>query len=168
MRGHRLDTSVNTAPESPVWSQTTSEGFRRSEVSTVIDHGEECWERATHDVLRWAIKTRSGFQVSDSSKVSPGTQLTVTARVAGITVIEPITVVRVVEEPDRVGFSYRTRPGHPVTGEEAFIVHRTDTDVILTVRSLTAPSDTQPWRALYPFLRIVQVVAHNRYLRALR
>jgi len=67
-----------------------------------------------------------------------------------------------------VGFSYRTRPGHPVSGEEAFIVHRDGGNVFFTVRSLTAPATEQPWRALYPLLRVAQIVARRRYLRTLR
>jgi uncharacterized protein (UPF0548 family) len=81
------------------------------------------------------VKTRSGFSVDDSRAVSSGTELTITARVAGVRVREPAQVAAVVQTANRVGFSYRTRPGHPVTGEEAFIVHREDNDVFLTIRS---------------------------------
>ena len=116
----------------------------------------------------WKVKTRSGFTVDDTRPVSSGDQLTITARVVGVTVREPVQVATVVGTTERVGFSYRTRPGHPVTGEEAFIVHREDDDVFLTIRSLTAPAAEQPWRGLYPLLRIAQVVARRRYLRALR
>jgi uncharacterized protein (UPF0548 family) len=137
-------------------------------VTARIGQGDADWERAARDVLRWAVKTRSGFTVDDSQPVTPGSELTITARIAGITVREPVRVVRVVEQDDRVGFSYRTLPGHPVSGEEAFIVHREGDEVLLTIRSLTAPSDRQPWRALHPLLRIAQIVARRRYLRALR
>ena len=76
----------------------------------------------------------------------------------------------VVEDSDRVGFAYRTLPGHPVDGEEAFVVHRdtVDGDITLTVRSLTRAAPQQPWRAIHPLLRIAQRVARRRYLRALR
>jgi uncharacterized protein (UPF0548 family) len=59
-------------------------------------------------------------------------------------------------------------PGHPVSGEEAFIVHRRGDEVHLTVRSLTRPASPQPWRALYPLLLIAQRIARRRYLRSLR
>ena len=85
-----------------------------------------------------------------------------------VTVREPVEVVEVVESATRVGFSYRTLPGHPVSGEEAFIVHRNGDDVVLTIRSLTRPAPEQPWRALFPLLRVAQLVARRRYLRALR
>ncbi|GHD46902.1 DUF1990 family protein [Mycetocola manganoxydans] len=78
-------------------------------------------------------------------------------------VLEPVEVVAVVEQPDRVGFAYRTMPGHPVSGEEAFIVSRHGEEVRLTVRSLTRAAPQQPWRILYPLLRIVQRITRGRY-----
>lgn len=41
----------------------------------------------------------------------------------GVTTIEPVEVTDVVIEADLDGFAYSTRPGHPVSGEEAFIVY---------------------------------------------
>ncbi|GAA1756780.1 DUF1990 family protein [Agromyces humatus] len=157
-----------TNPELPAWPADESSPFRRSEVSTRIGRGDEVFERAARDVLRWKVKTRSGFTVPVARPVSPGTELTITARVVGIPVHEPVQVVSVVATGSRVGFSYRTLPGHPVVGEEAFIVHREGEDVFLTIRSLTSPAPQQPWRALYLLLRLAQRVARRRYLRALR
>ncbi|MEL4317466.1 DUF1990 domain-containing protein [Leifsonia sp. YIM 134122] len=157
-----------TDPQLPEWPADESSPFRRFEVSTRIGGGDEVWERASHDVLRWKVKTRSGFAVTNSESVTPGAQLIITARAVGITVREPVQVVSVIATASRVGFAYRTLPGHPVTGEEAFIVHREGEDVYLTIRSLTRPAPRQPWRALYPLLRVAQRVARRRYLRALR
>lgn len=163
-----LGGEVGTVPDRHVWPSGTPERFRRSEVTGWIGRGDAAWQRASADVLTWAVKTRSGFSVADARKVEPDARLTVTARIAGLTIHEPVQVVDVVEDDDRVGFSYRTLPGHPVSGEEAFIVHREGEDIFLTVRSLTAPSEVQPWRVLHPVLRIAQLVARRRYLRALR
>lgn len=156
-----------TMPEAPVWGASDA-AFRRSEVSAVVGRGDDCWRRAADDVLRWRVKTRSGFWVEDQARVRPGQRLQIRARVLGVTVVEPVEVVAVVEEDDRVGFSYRTLPGHPVDGEEAFIVQRDEGgEVVLTVRSLTRAAAKQPWRALHPLLRVAQRVARRRYLRAL-
>ncbi len=133
----------------------------------MVGQGEAAWQRAAHDVLRWRVKTRSGFAVDRPGPVRAGDRLTITARMLGITVREPVEVVAVVDTDARVGFSYRTLPGHPVAGEEAFIVTRDRDNVTFTVRSLTRPAERQPWRALYPVLRIAQVIARRRYLRAL-
>lgn len=156
-----------TSPALDHWPPTDL-GHRRFEVSAVIGHGEAVWERASRDVLRWRVKTASGFAVDTTGPVVEGERATVTARVLGLTVVEPVEVVTVVQESNRVGFAYKTLPGHPVSGEEAFIVHRDSEEVHLTVRSLTRPAPQQPWHTAYPLLRIAQVIARRRYLRALR
>ena len=77
-------------------------------------------------------------------------------------------MVDVVETSTRVGFAYRTLPGHPVSGEEAFIVHQEGGAVLLTIRSLTRPAERAGWRLLYPVLLVAQRIARRRYRRALR
>ena len=156
-------------PEAPVWAPS-DRTFRRSELSAVVCRGDDAWRRAAGDVLRWRVKTRSGFLVDSHAPVRVGRRERIRVRVLGVTVVEPVEVVAVVEQDDRVGFAYRTLPGHPVEGEEAFVVHRdtADGDIVLTVRSLTRPASRQPWRILHPLLRVAQVVARRRYLRALR
>ncbi|MFC3299039.1 DUF1990 domain-containing protein [Arthrobacter agilis] len=158
---------MSTSPESSVWPITDA-GFRRSEVTAVIGRGDECWQRAATAVLCWAVKTRSGFRVKDARPVEQGAQLAVTVRFLGFTVVEPVEVVTVVRSDERAGFSYRTLPGHPVAGEEAFIVHRRGDEVRLTIRSLTRPAARQPWRALFPLLLVAQRLVRRRYVRALR
>lgn len=156
-----------TDPELETWPVSHTAGFRRSEVSSVIGRGDGVWQRASHDILRWKVKTRSGFIVEDPQPVTAGVRLTITARVIGLVVREPVEVVSVIVTTERIGFAYRTLPGHPVSGEEAFIVRRDGDEVVLTVRSLTRPAPQQPWRGLYPLLRIGQLIARRRYLRAL-
>jgi uncharacterized protein (UPF0548 family) len=156
-----------TNPELREWPPS-HHSHRRSEVSAIVGSGDAVWERAARDVLRWRVKTASGFTVDSTGPVSPGERVVVTARVSGVTIVEPVEVVFVVEEPGWVGFAYRTLPGHPVSGEEAFVVHRQGEEVRLTIRSLTRAAPQQPWRVLYPLLRIAQRIARRRYLRALR
>ena len=67
----------------------------------------------------------------------------------------------------RSGFTVDSS-GPVVPGEEAFVVHREGDDVRLTIRSLTRAAPQQPWRTLYPALRIAQRIVRRRYLRALR
>ncbi|WP_241975235.1 MULTISPECIES: DUF1990 family protein [unclassified Cryobacterium] len=132
-----------TSPELRDWPSSEG-GYRRSEVSAVVGRGDSVWERVARDVLRWRVKTASGFAVDSTSPVSQGDRVVVTARLLKVTVVEPVEVVAVVKEFDRVGFAYRTMPGHPVSGEEAFIVHRRGDEVRLIVRSLTRPAPQQP------------------------
>lgn len=142
-------------------------GFRRFEATVVVGRGDAVWERAAADLLRWKVKTRSGFRVSAAGPVRVGERLAITVGFWGVTVTEPVEVVHVVSGPSRVGFAYSTLPGHPVSGEEAFIVHRDGDQVLFTLRSLTRAASQQPWRALFPVLLVAQKVVRWRYFRAL-
>ncbi|WP_424463201.1 DUF1990 family protein [Pseudoclavibacter helvolus] len=157
-----------TQPHLEVWLRSPAR-FRRFEQTVTIGDGDAFWERAAADLLLWRVKSRSGFEVHPSrAPVAVGDRPTIVAGWGGVRILEPVEVVAVVESPDRVGFAYRTLPGHPVSGEEAFVVRRVDGRVEFTIRSLTRPAPSGPWRALYPALRVAQLVARCRYLRALR
>lgn len=132
-----------TSPESIDWRPGET-GHRRSDVSAVIGHGEAVWKRASSDVLSWRVKTASGFEIDAPGAVAEGARVRITARLLGMAIVEPVEVVTVIRTTDRVGFAYKTLPGHPVSGEEAFIVHRDGDEVRLIVRSLTRPAPQQP------------------------
>lgn len=172
VRNHHLVSALGVAPTTDPAAETWMPGdtfpFRRAESTTLIGYGDTVWERASVDVLRWEVKTRSGFRVPWAQEVTEGERLTIVAGLGPVRVHEPVEVMAVVREPHRVGFAYRALPGHPVRGEEAFIVHRTRDAVFLTLRSLTAPAPRGPWRLAYPALRLAQLVARRRYRRALR
>jgi uncharacterized protein (UPF0548 family) len=119
-------------------------------------------------VLAWAVKTRSGFVVGGgAAHVLPGHDYELTFRAGPVSVREPVRVVAVVDESNRAGFAYGTRPGHPVSGEEAFIVHRDSTGAVrFTLRSLTLPASG--WRVLaFPVFLAAQRALRHRYLIAL-
>lgn len=79
----------------------------------------------------------------------------------------PARVVYLIDEPRRKGFAYGTLPGHPLSGEEAFIVDQTeDGSVWLEIRSITRPSSWF-WWMLAPFLRAAQASFTRRYFRSL-
>jgi uncharacterized protein (UPF0548 family) len=172
--------TARTRPAWPVWEVPdavplglAAVRFRRAELSAVVGRGDDAFRRAADDVLHWRVKTRSGFVVDDTEPVEEGRRVRVVVPV-GVgplvlaRIVEPVEVVEVVELPERVGFAYRTLPGHPVSGEEAFVVHRDGDEVVLTIRSLTRPAPSGVWRLLFPVLLIAQRVVRRRYLRALR
>lgn len=142
-------------------------GYRVWERSTDIGAGEQFWNWATVEVLRWGVKTRSGFTVTPDQRVSTGDRPVVIAHPFGLSIREPVEVVDVIDTDTRVGFAYRTLPQHPVSGEEAFIIERAGDKVTLTIRSLTRASESWRWRVVYPLLLVAQVFARRRYLHAL-
>ncbi|PPK92605.1 uncharacterized protein (UPF0548 family) [Kineococcus xinjiangensis] len=158
-----------TRPADGHWTQAPP-GFRRYERSVLLGSGRERWAAAASAVLAWEVKTRSGFTVvpGPGGRVEAGARHWLVASLGPISLREPVLVVAVVDEPDRCGFSYGTLEGHPVSGEEAFIVHRApDGGVWLTLRSLTRPG-RGAWRAAFPLVLVAQRWYRRRYRRALR
>ena len=164
------DAVGSTRPDAPVWADDVG-GYRRYERTVPVGHGRTDWEEASELLMTWGVKTRSGFSVHPAPEAGrppgAGDEVWLRARVGPFTVREPARVVAVVDEPDRRGFAYGTLEGHPVCGEEAFVVHRSaDGTVWLTLRSLTrAPRG--PWRVAYPAALVAQRWYRRRYLRAL-
>ena len=93
-----------------------------------VGRGDDVWRGATASLLRWAVKTRSGFAVESADGGGPvvreGADYWLVAAIGPVRVREPARVVRVVEASDRCGFAYGTLEGHPVSGEEALVLHR--------------------------------------------
>lgn len=157
-----------TQPHLDVWRPDAGR-FRQLEKTVVLGEGDALWERVAAEVLLWKVKTRSGFEVHPSElPVVVGDRPTIVAAWGGVRILEPVEVVAIVERSDRVGFAYRTLPGHPVSGEEAFVVKRAHGRVEFMIRSLTRPAESGPWRVVHPVLRVAQVAARRRYVRALR
>ena len=160
-----------TCPADELWTSRPP-GYRSYERTARIGHGPADWSSAAAAVLEWGVKTRSGFTVSPAAGAGPrvkaGADYWLIASLGPFAVREPVRVVDVVDEAARCGFSYGTLAGHPVSGEEAFVVHRSpDGAVWLTLRSLTRPAPG-PWRLAFPAILIAQRWYRFRYLRALR
>lgn len=77
----------------------------------------------------------------------------------GLRFAEPIRVVWA--GPD--GFGYQTMPGHPLYGEESFVLDAG----FFTARSISRPA-TGPWRVAGPMQRMLQRRTMGRYAQAVR
>ncbi|MEV6282088.1 DUF1990 family protein [Kribbella sp. NPDC051770] len=141
-------------------------GFRGFEGTVRVGEGEQVWGAAAEAVMRWGVKTRSGFGVEGAEVAVVGEDCVLVVGVGPVRVREPVRVVEVVETGDRCGFAYGTRVGHPVVGEEAFVVHRGRDGVVwLTIRSVTRAGRGW-WRVVFPAVLVAQRVYRRRYLRA--
>jgi uncharacterized protein (UPF0548 family) len=149
-------------------------GYRLYERTVRIGAGSTRWEFASTAVLHWGVKTRSGFTVLAENRaigeplaVQVDQRYWLIAHFGPFRIREPIEVVAVIDEPNRAGFAYGTLAGHPVSGEEAFIVDRhADGSVSFTLRSVSRRS-TGIWRSAYPVVALAQRCYRRRYLRAL-
>ncbi len=115
----------------------------------------------------------AGFDVDASSTEaradsSHTSTVTVSWGVGPARFTAPCEVVAVVDDEDRKGFAYGTLPGHPETGEEAFVVSIGDNDVVtMEVVAFSRPSR---WyvKLAGRFGTQVQWFAAGRYVKAVR
>lgn len=85
-----------------------------------------------------------------------------------VSIPAPVRVVYLVDEPCRRGFAYGTLPGHPVSGEEAFVVElQPDGVVVCRITAFSRPATTIA-RVSHQLGTLTQQWVTNRYLRALR
>ncbi len=102
-------------------------GYRHIRRSAVIGSGQEAFAAAAAALLTWQAHLRAGLQVCASTAgAEPGSVVLLGAGAGPIRVHAPCRVVYVTDELARRGFAYGTLPGHPETGEEAFLVSRPD------------------------------------------
>lgn len=111
--------------------------------------------------------TEEHFAPDGTPYITAGVTAVLKVTVLGRTFDAPVRVVYVVDEPDQVGFAYGTLEGHPVSGEESFVVERrADDSVWLVIRMFSRPA-TRGYRMGAPALRAVQRRQVHKYLRAL-
>nr|WP_206691476.1 DUF1990 domain-containing protein [Quadrisphaera sp. INWT6] len=169
-RALSYDSPGATRPADRTWTGALS-GFRRYESSVLVGRGAHAFEAASQALLHWGVKTRSGFRVEPAQgselRVREEARYHLVARLGPVAVREPVQVVAVVDTPTRRGFAYGTLTGHPVSGEEAFVVDLAPGgEVRLVLRSLTRPAPG-PWRLAFPALLVAQRWYRARYRRAL-
>jgi uncharacterized protein (UPF0548 family) len=142
-------------------------GYRQLAYRTRLGHG--VLPVAREALLGWRMHEAAGVRVRASApRVAPGVTMTSALGLGPLRLLAPCRVVWVVEEEDRAGFGYGTLPGHPVRGEEAFVVSRAgDGEVWLTITAFSVPAR---WyvRAAGPVAAWLQRVFAYRCGRGLR
>jgi uncharacterized protein (UPF0548 family) len=140
-------------------------GYRHVHRNEPLGSGEEDYRRAVDGLRGWQMQRRAGLRVSASTP-PPTVGVQVTFTVAGLRI--PCQVVWVLEEERRFGYGYGTLPGHPERGEEGFIVSLDVADrVWLDVRAFSQPARWYS-RLGGPLGWLVQDIATDRYVAAMR
>ncbi len=145
------------------------EGYRTVDRRASLGTGREAFERAAGGLMAWDMHRRAGLSVHASNPVAiRGADVVVSLGPAWLGLVAPCRVIYTVDEPDRRGFAYGTLPGHPVTGEEAFLVDIEPSGrVSFGVRVFSRPAMLLA-RAAGPFSRRAQDLQMARYLKAMR
>jgi uncharacterized protein (UPF0548 family) len=146
---------------------TLPTGYGNLRRSLKVGVGTERFEQAAQILLGWDMHRRAGVRVRASSdQVAQGAVAVLRLGVGRLGVNAPVRVAYLVEEPSRRGFAYGTLPGHPESGEEAFVVELHESSaVIFTITAFSRPSALLA-RAGGPISRGIQSWVTNRYLRA--
>ena len=178
-----------THPLAPRWLERP-DGYRHFESAYFAGRGRDTFDHCAEELLHWEVKIRSGFDIdvdgsadstdrasgsSASAKtahrsphVERGQELTIRVRLGPFRLPEPSRVIDVIETEDRCGFTYGTKPGHPITGEESFILIRTADDRVFLVLRSVSRAGLGIWRLGEPCVRLAQIIYRRRYGRALR
>jgi uncharacterized protein (UPF0548 family) len=144
-------------------------GYHSLRSHVVIGRGQQAFDDAAADVAAWRVQLRAGLTVTASApNAIPGAVAILGLGVGTLRLRVPCRVVYTVEESRRRGFAYGTLPGHPESGEEAFIVeHHSDDTVSFTITAFSKPS-TVIARIAGPAGRLIQSWTTTRYLRSLQ
>jgi uncharacterized protein (UPF0548 family) len=132
-----------------------------------VGDGDEDFERARVTVLTWGMQREAGLLVFPADRPPrDGLTVLVVTRLGPLRVIAPCRVLWTVDQSGLAGFGYGTLPGHPESGEEAFLVERgADGVVWARVRAFSRPA-TWYSRLGAPVARLVQSRVTVGYLAA--
>ena len=169
---HLVRALSQTRPTYPEIGATADDrfptGYRTLARTAYLGHGRQLLDAAGEALLTWRMHAAAGLPVTGSGRADAGATVVLTAGRGPARLLIPCRVIYTIIEPDRRAFAYGTLPGHPETGEEAFLV---DLDhegrVTFTVRAFSRPANLLV-RLGGPLNRLVQDAATRRYLTAMR
>jgi uncharacterized protein (UPF0548 family) len=168
-RLRRAEAAPATYPEVGATRQATMPAgrYHRLEREVRVGVGDEAFDRARVTVLTWGMQREAGLLVFPADQPpTEGLTVLVVTRLGPLRVIAPCRVLWTVDEPARAGFGYGTLPGHPESGEEAFLVERgAGGEVRALVRAFSRPA-TWYSRLGAPVARLVQSRVTDGYLAA--
>src|SRR3954454_22639580 len=145
------------------------QGYAHLERSAVVGAGPEAFERAAAALFGWRAQRGAGLRVRATGPASePGAVVVLTAGLPRLGYDIPCRVVWAQTAGDERGFAYGTLPGHPESGEEAFLVRlEPGGDVVSTLRVFARLASPLA-RLGGPVSTLVQRLATQRYLTAVR
>ncbi|MEU5878421.1 DUF1990 domain-containing protein [Spirillospora sp. NPDC047279] len=117
-------------------------GYRHMRVRTLVGEGPEAMRDAADALMEFWMHRALPVRVDASARrAAPGVSVVVGLGVGPLRLEAPCRVVWAEDEDERAGWAYGTLPGHPVEGEESFVVHLDGSgDVWLTVTAFSRPA----------------------------
>jgi uncharacterized protein (UPF0548 family) len=150
------------------WSHPPT-GYYACQRSVVVGTGQAVFERAGAALLSWQMHRRAGLDLISTDRTAVvGARVLLRIGFGPLALSAPCQVVYTVRDDHRHGFAYGTLTGHPVSGEESFVVSLgAQTNLVsFTIRAFSRPA-TILARLGGPVTPLVQQFATGRYLAAL-
>jgi uncharacterized protein (UPF0548 family) len=122
--------------------------------------------RAREGLKTWQAHLGAGAEVYPLGAFARGDSVLVRFQMGPIWAVAPCRIIYVVDEPDRFGLAYGTLPGHPESGEEAFVVERDSRSTTLRIVAFSRPAEIIT-RLGGPVARMIQLRTAGRYMEAL-
>jgi uncharacterized protein (UPF0548 family) len=150
------------------WSRPPA-GYHAAQRSAVLGSGPDLFTRAAAALMEWQMHRRAGIDLIATDRTAVvGTRVLLRVGLGPLALTAPCQVVYTVHDDHRRGFAYGTLTGHPVSGEESFVVALgpEDNRVTFTVRAFSRPATilARLWGPLTP---LIQEFGMRRYLVAL-
>ncbi|MFV2178777.1 DUF1990 family protein [Actinomadura sp. LOL_016] len=117
------------------------EGYRHLRVRTRVGEGPDALRAAADAVMGLRMHRALPVRFSASvTRAEPGADVGIGAGAGRLRLRAPCRVVWVREDERGAGFGYGTLPGHPMSGEESFVVDLDDAGAVwLTITSFSRP-----------------------------
>lgn len=162
-----------TYPEVGATAGDLPPGYPHLRRAVPLGRGDGVFERVARGVRRWQVQEGAGMLVrAEAPTADLGTTVTLAVPLGPVWRLASCRVVRVVDEADggtrRQGFAYGTLPGHPESGEEAFVVEQDAAGGVVLRLAVFSRLATWDARAVPPAARAAQLLLTRRYLRAAR
>jgi uncharacterized protein (UPF0548 family) len=134
-----------------------------------VGAGDAAFDRVVAVMREWGIHKGAGLTVRDPRPPALGVRIDARIGVGPLAVPAPCRVVWLHDEEDLYGYGFGTLPGHPASGEEAFVVTRDPHGgaVHFEVRAFSRPA-TWYTRLGGPAARLAQRMVSHRYVAAAR
>jgi uncharacterized protein (UPF0548 family) len=145
------------------------DGFHHVARNEVVGHGAAAFARAAETLMGWGMHRGAGLTVrAESPRAATGVNVMVSFGPTWLAVNAPCRVVHTVDQPDRVGFTYGTLHGHPVSGEESFsVLLDADDSVRFVLIAFSRPAQLLT-KLSGPVGRLAGDRIADRYLAAIR
>lgn len=139
------------------------DGYRHIRAAVHVGSGLATFERCSAALFAWQVHERAGLAVAAGGPVEVGVVATLRTTVFGWPVTAACRVVCVADLADRCGFAYGTLPGHPESGEEAFMIQiDSEGAVTCAITAFSKPASALA-RVSGPIARRAQDQMNQRY-----